>query len=99
MVSKISHDTCENDDGIICDIVSQILFFLRCVGAENVALGPDFMDGDYFSKVFKQDIRIPDMLYKSCGYQKLSIELKDNHVSDREVSLIMNENVTRIFNQ
>ena len=97
LVSKISHDTLENDPGIICDIVSQIVFFTKCAGAENVALGPDFMDMVYFSKVFKQDIRIPDSLFEASGYQMIRRSLREKNISDEEISLIMSGNVNRFL--
>lgn len=97
LVSSISHDTNENDDGIIKDIISQLLFFVNYAGAENVSLGPDFMDMNYFSKVFGQDIRIPNSLYEVAGYDELMRALKRHNLSDNEVKSIMNENVKRIL--
>lgn len=97
LVSKISHDTYEDDNSIINDIVSQIVFFVNCAGVENVSLGPDFMDMKHFSKVFGQNIRIPDSLYEAAGYDKLVCALKKNNMSDNDIMLIMNENVKHIF--
>jgi len=97
MVSKVSHDTEESDDGIMTDIVSQITYFVKCVGAENVALGPDFMDTEYFSKVYKQKIKIPDILYSESGYQKLFCELRSNNISEDDIELIMGGNVKRVI--
>lgn len=97
LVSKISHDTYENDQGIMADIISQIIFFTGCVGEKNVALGPDFMDVDYFTKVFKQDIRIPSSLYEFQGYQILKNKLKEHSFSDSDISLIMSDNVRSLF--
>ena len=97
LVSKVSHDTYENDMGIVRDIISQILYFAKCVGAENVALGPDFMDLDHFSKVFKQDIKIPDALYEASGYQTILCSLRENNFSEEEIYMIMSGNVKKII--
>lgn len=98
IVSKLSHDTGENDDGIINDIVSQIIFFVKVSGAENVALGPDFMDVEYFSRVYKQKIKIPNIFYSELGYQRLFVELRNKSISEHDIGLIMGGNVRRVIN-
>ncbi len=97
LVSKISHDTYESDSGIMQDIFSQILYFVENVGSENVALGPDFMDTEHFSKVFKQNIKIPDILYEESGYQELVCGLRESNISEKDIMLIMSGNVKRII--
>ena len=97
MVAKVPHDTEENDSSIMIDIVSQIVYFVKCAGAENVALGPDFMDTVYFSKVYKHNIKIPDVLFKASGYQIISIFLKQNNISEKDIRLIMCENINNLL--
>lgn len=99
LVAIISHDTMESDTILINDIISQIIFFAKYVGTRNVALGPDFMDFEYFSKVFKQDIKIPKPLFEAAGYQIIWRNLRDNNFSDEEIILIMRENVNMFINK
>ncbi len=97
LVCNISHDTFENDEIIMNDITSQIVLFSNLVGADKVALGPDFIDTNYFSKVFGQKINIPTELYYLYGYNSLKGKLYLLGLNKSQVKAIISENVMGIL--
>ena len=97
IICNISHDTYENDDVILNDIVSQILYFCKAIGADKVSLSPDFMDLRYFSRVFGQSLKIPDDLYYCVGYGILRNKLSAAGLSQNDIDNVFFRNVDKLF--
>ena len=90
----ISNTPCtknENDETLLEDLFKQVLFFVDIVGDNNVALGPDFIDLQYFSNVFGIELKISRYLYSSIGYEMLKERLV--------LKGYENESIERIFSR
>ena len=77
-----------DEDRIYYDILKQFDFIGHRIGCNNICLGPDFIDLQYYSKVFSKQLIIPKCFFSIAGYTKLFSDL----------STIFNQtNVSNIF--
>lgn len=91
--------SCENEldsDRILADILSQINCFINIAGADHVALGPDFIDTEYFSKCFDTKIFFPDVLVTKQGLEHIADGLSGELSAD-SIENIFSKNVERLF--
>lgn len=97
IVTSELHSNKENDDTIIEDLVEQICCFVDLVGSSKVALGPDFICTDYFSKVFNSKLHIPSNLYNIEGYEILKTKLMEKGLSSNSVEKIFYSNAYNLI--
>lgn len=71
----------------LADVVRQVRYLVRSMGAEHVAVGSDF----------EGDIRPPAELASVLGYQRLAQALLAAGLARREVAGIMGENALRVL--
>lgn len=60
------------------DIIKQILYVFNHGGFSHICIGPDYFDTEYFSKVYKQKIFIPECFYSIDGYKKFYSDIKES---------------------
>lgn len=97
IVTSELHSEKENDDTIIEDLVEQICCFVDLVGVSKVALGPDFICTNYFSKVFNTKLHIPSSLYRCNGYETLKTKLMNKGISSDSVDSIFYSNAYNLI--
>lgn len=95
IISSAEYET--NSNQIYKDIIAQILLFVDTVGATKVALGPDYHDTAYFSKLFHLELTFPDNLLCQKGLTRFSEEISAD-LSTIDVNNILYDNVKRLFN-
>ena len=97
LVCKVLHDKNETDDIIINNIALQIEFISKSVGSDRVCLGADFADYSYYSKIYKQDLHIPSVMYDFRGYNILYKILKDKKLTNKDIDNIFFLNIKNIL--
>lgn len=64
-----------DEEKLYIDIVQQFEFIGRRLGCNNFCLGPDFLDFQYYSKIFSKKLLIPECFFTASGYVKLFCDL------------------------
>jgi microsomal dipeptidase-like Zn-dependent dipeptidase len=85
-----------NTTSIFDDIITQILLFADTVGANKVALSPDYIDTTYFSKRFSTELVFPDTLMTQKGLLQL-VDRVSTFLSPGNVISITSGNVERLL--
>jgi len=85
-----------NSAQILKDIVAQILFFIDMVGIDKIALSPDYIDTNYFSKRFNTELVFPDTLMTQNGLILLNDKMSE-FFSQNDVIKIFSGNVERLL--
>lgn len=83
---------------IFDDIIAQILTFTNIVGADKVALAPDYLDTNYFSRRFSAKLVFPDILLKPDGLFAIADRL-NKFLSTNDVDKILFGNVERLLRE
>ena len=86
-----------NKRSVWLDIVHQLTILIENLGSYHLALGPDFFDMDYFSKIYHQPLFIPDELYSEEGYNQLAKELIASGIGEHDLENLLYLNVNRLF--
>ncbi|MCI8530731.1 MAG: hypothetical protein HFH82_16655 [Lachnospiraceae bacterium] len=81
---------------IFDDIIAQILTFTDTVGANKVALAPDYLDTGYFSRRFNTKLIFPDVLLKQDGLCTIANRLSES-ISIEDVNRILFSNVEKLL--
>jgi microsomal dipeptidase-like Zn-dependent dipeptidase len=92
IIASVPCDSSKNDDFLLNDFVDQIRLFVEVAGIRSVALGPDFFDTDYFSRVFGVSLHIPAPLFHGCGYERIKQMLLDIGLKDYEIDALFRKN-------
>lgn len=87
----------ENDSTILNDLAEQISYICSIIGVSKVALGPDFIDLSYFSKVFSVELKISGSLLNGSGFVQLRSMLLEKEFSNKDVDNIFCDNVIRFL--
>lgn len=90
-----SEENSFNSKQIFNDIISQIRLFIDLAEINKVALAPDYLDVNHFSKRFQTNLLFPDMLLKQDGLFMLYNELQQ-FLSPDNINKIFSGNVTRL---
>jgi microsomal dipeptidase-like Zn-dependent dipeptidase len=85
-----------NSAQIFDDIIAQIFFFINTVGADKIALSPDYIDTEYFSRRFNTELVFPDILMTQRGLLLLT-ERMSTSLSLNGVKNITSGNVERLL--
>lgn len=78
------------------DIVAQILMFFDLAGPKQVALGPDYFDCDYFSRLYQTRLYFPADMCSLSGYAKLYTTLREKGLTLSNVNNIFFSNAKAI---
>lgn len=70
--------------------------FVDTVGATKVALGPDYYDTAYFSKLFHLELTYPDNFLSQRGLTRFAEEISQE-LSTTDTNNILCDNVIRLF--
>jgi microsomal dipeptidase-like Zn-dependent dipeptidase len=68
IIAADSYDMHGNDKALLHDLVNQLKLFIDAAGIHSIALGPDFFDTNYFSRIFNTPLHIPQQLFHDDGY-------------------------------
>lgn len=89
IIAALPYTVEENDDTLLNDLAEQIYYIGSITGASKLALGPDFIDLEYFSKVFNVNLKISSYLYSGYGYDKLIQILLKKGLTKDEINGIL----------
>lgn len=96
IISSAEYET--NSNQIYRDFIAQMHLFVDTVGANKVALGPDYYDTVYFSKLFHLELTYPDNFLSQRGLTKFVEEI-NRDLSMIDANNILCGNVIRLFKQ
>jgi len=85
-----------NSEQIFDDIIAQIFLFADTVGADKVALSPDYIDTQYFSKYFHTKLAFPNNLLTPEGLFLLGSKMNMS-LSQTEIKKITSVNVEQLL--
>lgn len=94
IVASQENELCS--DQIFKDIIAQIVALTDIVGVDKVALGSDYIDIDYFSKIFNTKLMFPEILLKPEGLYAINERLK-SFLSNSDRRQIFFGNVARFL--
>lgn len=94
IIASVENELCS--EKIFDDIIAQILTFTNIVGADKVALAPDYLDTGYFSRRFNAELVFPDILLKQDGLYAIANRLSESLSMD-DVDKILFGNVERLL--
>jgi len=92
IISTQSYEPKEDDSILMNDLINQIKIFIETAGTASVALGPDFFDLDYFSKVFRVPLHIPEDLFHEAGYTLIKNSLSNDGFCKDEIEAVFYKN-------
>jgi len=92
IISAQSYEPQVDDSTLMNDLVSQIKIFIETAGVASVALGPDFFDLDYFSRIFHVTLHIPDNLFHDTGYTLIRSRLSNDGFCKNEIEAMFYKN-------
>jgi len=81
---------------ILDDIIAQICLFANSVGADKIALSPDYIDVEYFGRQFNTELVFPDTLMTQHGLLSLSDRMRATLSADDVVN-VTSGNVERLL--
>ena len=85
-----------NSTRLFDDIIAQILLFVDIVGTDKVALAPDYIDTEYFSRHFNAKLMFPDTLLTQEGLLAVANKI-GRTLSQTDVKKIFSGNVERLL--
>lgn len=94
IISSAEYET--NSNQIYKDFIAQMHLFVDTVGATKVALGPDYYDTAYFSKLFHLELTYPDNFLSQSGLTRFVEEISQD-ISTIDANNILCDNVIRLF--
>lgn len=94
IIGSLENELCS--EKIFDDIIAQILTFTNIVGADKVALAPDYLDTGYFSRRFNTKLIFPDVLLKQDGLCAIANRLSES-ISIEDVNKILFGNVEKLL--
>lgn len=94
IIGSVENELCS--EKIFDDIIRQILTFTNIVGADKVALAPDYLDTGYFSRRFNTELIFPDVLLKQDGLCAIANRLSES-MSSEDVDKILSGNVEKLL--
>lgn len=94
IISSAEYET--NSYQIYKDFITQMHLFVDTVGATKVALGPDYYDTAYFSKLFHLELTYPDNFLSQRGLIRFVEEISQD-LSTIDTNNILCDNVIRLF--
>jgi len=97
IISAQSYDPQENDSILMNDLINQIKMFIEKAGTASLALGPDFFDLDYFSRVFRVPLHIPNALFNEAGYTLIRNRLSNDGFCKDEIEAVFYKNALNFF--
>jgi microsomal dipeptidase-like Zn-dependent dipeptidase len=92
IIASTSHAQDEDDNILMMDLLMQVKKFKEIIGINYVALGPDFFDIDYFSRIFGVSLNIPRALFHDTGYEWIKKHLIDDGFSENEINWLFYKN-------
>ena len=96
IVASEEHKVCS--EKILDDIIAQLFTFINILGIEKVALAPDYIDTNYFSKRFNAKLVFPDMLLKQDGLFTIADRLS-RLLSMEDIDKILFSNVEQLLDK
>jgi len=92
IISAQSYEPKEDDSILMNDLINQIKMFIETAGKASLALGPDFFDLDYFSRVFRVPLHIPEALFHDTGYTLIRNSLSNDGFCKDEIEAVFYKN-------
>ncbi|MHB9296069.1 hypothetical protein PilKf_01823 [Pillotina sp. SPG140] len=94
-IAADSPDTIDSSQLFKC-IIAQLKYFVSLVGSDKVALGPDYIDANYFSNRFHTSLQFAKELYTFQGIRHLEHNLS-GVFSVENIANIFSNNVNRVL--
>jgi len=85
-------------DSSIADVVNQFEIFADIIGdTEQLCIGPDYLNFNFLSRIFRKSINIVPELDTLYGFSKLEFLLMKRGFSNTDIDNIFNKNISRLL--
>lgn len=97
IISSSPYAGTEDDNMLLNDIISQLSLFIDIAGPEKVAVGPDFLNCEYFTKTLNAPLHIPTALEHDAGYNRIRQGLLKEGIADTVAEEVFYKNGLHFF--